>query len=80
MIIPKMYDIELKSSNYNPDANTGITITATATDYNGNPVIGESLTIKHNGTTIGNAVTTKSATTTTVTAISPRKSSLSARK
>ena len=60
MIIPKMYDIELTSSNYNPDASTSITITATATDYNGNPVMGESLTIKHNGTAVGNTVTTNS--------------------
>ena len=60
MIIEKMYDIELISNNYNPDANTSITITATATDYKGNPVIGESLTIKHNGTAVGNAVTTNS--------------------
>lgn len=58
MIIPKMYDVELTSSNYNPDASTSITITATATDYNGNPVIGESLTIKHNGIAVGNAVIT----------------------
>lgn len=58
MIIPKMYDVELTSSNYNPDISTSITITATATDYNGNPVIGESLTIKHNGIAVGNAVTT----------------------
>ena len=67
MQIPKMYDIELTSSNYNPDANTSITITATATDYNGNPVLGESLIIKHNGVAIGSAITTNSSGQATVT-------------
>jgi len=67
MQIPKMYDIELISNNYNPDANTSITITATATDYNGNPVLGESLIIKHNGVAIGSAVTTNSSGQATVT-------------
>lgn len=58
MIISKMYDVEIKSSNYNPDANTPIYIKATATDYNGNPVVGEDLIIKHNGIAVGNAITT----------------------
>ena len=50
MIINNMFNVELTSSNYNPSANTSITITATCKDYNDNPVIGKSLTIKKNGT------------------------------
>ncbi|MBO5180124.1 MAG: Ig-like domain-containing protein [Clostridia bacterium] len=67
MIIPKMYDIEITSSDYNPDINTSLTITATATDYNGNPVIGETLTIKHNGTTVGTPTTNSNGVATVTT-------------
>lgn len=67
MIIPKMYDIEITSSNYNPDINTSLTITVTAIDYNGNPVIGETLTIKHNGTTVGTPTTNSNGVATVTT-------------
>ena len=62
-----MYDIELTSSNYNPDASTSITITATVVDYNGNPVIGEALTIKHNGTIVGTPTTNNNGQATVTT-------------
>ena len=67
MIIPKMYDIEITSSDYNPDIDTSLTITATATDYNGNPVVGETLTIKHNGTTVGTPRTNSNGVATVTT-------------
>jgi len=67
MIIPKMYDVEITSSNYNPDINTSLTITVTAIDYNGNPVIGETLTIKHNGTTVGTPTTNSNGVATVTT-------------
>lgn len=67
MRIPKMYDVEITSSNYNPDINTSLTITVTAIDYDGNPVIGETLTIKHNGTTVGTPTTNSNGVATVTT-------------
>ena len=57
MIINNMYNVTITSSNYNPDANTSITITATCKDFNGNAVIGKTLTIKKNGTTLHTGTT-----------------------
>ena len=57
MIIPNMYNIKIscKDSNdnasYNINIDTDVTITATVLDFNGEPVIGKSLTIYYDDET-----------------------------
>lgn len=67
MIFNNMYNVELTSSNYNPSADTSITITATCKDYNDNPVSGRSLTIKKNGTSIYTGTTDSNGQISTAT-------------
>lgn len=57
MIIPNMYNIKIscKDENdnvsYNIDIDTDVTVTATVLDFNGEPVIGKSLTIYYDDET-----------------------------
>lgn len=67
MIIKNMFNVEITSSNYNPEPNTNITITATCTDYNDNPISGKSLTIKKNGTSIYTGTTNANGQISTTT-------------
>ena len=67
MQIKQLFYVEVTSNNYNPDRDTTITITATAKDFNDNPIPNKSLTIKKNGTVLYTGTTNSNGQISTTT-------------